>query len=324
MGFLFDDEDEAQHSDPDVAKALGQADSDTSKSYLIQGLAQMFQGKVNNDAFTGYRGKAAKKADGAVDAFKGKQDAAAKAAQQKMAAELVKERIMSQVAEGQKTRDNSNAQAQMGRDAAMERAKVMAAGSAQRAQMPKPYEYTDDSGNELIGQVVGGQVVKSPGDQVKKPAAADSSKNYRQSADKADQISTYLEEQLKLFDGQGDDKARIVQGRGMLKGMNSVFGPDAIGKDEASRLGGALEFGFDPATKGIDPRPSVPTFRQQIADQIASQKAVAAQHRKMIGGGASGGGGGKTEVKRQRSKNDPSKVKVIYSDGSEEVISDGQ
>jgi hypothetical protein len=147
-------------------------------------------------------------------------------------------------------------------------------------QTPSVQEYTNEAGDVLAGQKVGGRVIKSSADQVLKPVGAGANKHLVESAGKANQIANYLKAQLALFDAKTDEKDKIRLGRGMLKGMNSAFGPDAIGKDEAHRLGGSLEYGLDPAAKGwtsLAPNPAA--FRQQIVDQIDAQESAAKMNR---------------------------------------------
>ncbi len=144
---------------------------------------------------------------------------------------------------------------------------------------PQVQEYTNEAGDVLAGQKVGGRVIKSEGDTVLKPAVASSNKNLSDAAGKADQIANYLETQLQIYDSKKDPKEKIILGRGLLKGLNSAFGPDAIGVDEAKRLGGDLEYTFDLAGKGLDPSPNIASFRQKIVDQIQAQRAASTMNR---------------------------------------------
>lgn len=145
--------------------------------------------------------------------------------------------------------------------------------------------YTDADGNPITYNPKTGATGK-----VELPAGSKNkddnkaSKDWIAEAAKADKMANYLETQLKIYDAKPNDQEKIVFGRSMLKALNSAFGPDAIGVDEAKRLGGNLDFGFDFAGKGVDPRPNTGLFRKQIEDQIKTQRGTAEMHRRMASG----------------------------------------
>lgn len=152
-------------------------------------------------------------------------------------------------------------------------------------EKPSLQIYTDEKGNQLAGKKIGGKLIKSPDDEIVTPAVSGANKDLLQAAGKADQIGNYLEEQLKLFDSAKTPEEKIRLGRESLKGMNSTFGADAIGKEEAERLGGALEYGWDPAAKGLTKiAPDPAAFRTQLVNSIKSKRGTAAANRKMAAG----------------------------------------
>lgn len=77
------------------------------------------------------------------------------------------------------------------------------------------------------------------------------------------QIDAALKE---LSNPKATEQMKIQVGRQLLKTLNSPMGADAVGAEEAKRLGGYLEYTIDPATKGLNPfnwGPNLEKFKEQ-------------------------------------------------------------
>ena len=73
--------------------------------------------------------------------------------------------------------------------------------------------------------------------------ASDLAKNFESDYAKKSQISAVIEKELEVFDSlvkSGQIDAAVRHGEGTLKALNSAFGADAVGVEEAERLGGFL------------------------------------------------------------------------------------
>lgn len=74
--------------------------------------------------------------------------------------------------------------------------------------------------------------------------ASDLAKNFEGDYAKKSQIAAVIEKEVEMFDSlvkSGQVDAAVRHGEGTLKALNSAFGADAVGVEEADRLGGFLQ-----------------------------------------------------------------------------------
>ncbi len=117
----------------------------------------------------------------------------------------------------------------------------------------------------------------------------------------ADTLTAELAKYQQLLSEGKKDQAR-KHGEGMLKGINSQFGPDAIGTQEADRIGGFLQPLKSPFAAGSTFKVDYDMFADQVQAKIESIRAAAAMQQKKADGlrakdaasgfGTGGGGGG--------------------------------
>jgi|GEM_PF-5099194 len=97
-------------------------------------------------------------------------------------------------------------------------------------------------------------------------------------AQKKLQIAGYLDKELEVYRNQVNaknfDQAQMT-GRNMVKGLNSVFGPDAVGVEESKRLAGALEMFKAPWQPGSMIGRDFDMFDEQVAQKSNAMKAAA-------------------------------------------------
>jgi hypothetical protein len=132
---------------------------------------------------------------------------------------------------------------------------------------------------------------KRKAEESKKPKLPDAIKPTAESLSKKvtdyNAAVNYLTNELAQFsDKAKPEDVRVKIGEGMLKGLNSVLGPDAVGKDERESLGSFLKYKrgnlFEPGSfVGRD----LDSFAQQIKskiDSITATRAATANELKRI------------------------------------------
>ena len=166
-------------------------------------------------------------------------------------------------------------------------------------------------------------------------------------------IANQIDAVMGRWDELPDDQ-KVAQGRQLLKVLNSTEGADAVGSEEAKRLGGKLEyamgnfFNSNPTQFGRD----LPGFKEQglgtsraIRDAIASNdKEVKRVYSKvgihrdvrepgahpvarssgMINEANAGESDGRRQVVKKQFSKSRNKTKIVYSDGSEEFVDGNQ
>lgn len=96
---------------------------------------------------------------------------------------------------------------------------------------------------------------------------------------KKTQIASVIDAELEKFDAYieaGDEDAAVRQGEGMLKALNSAFGADAVGTEEAKRLGGFLQKFKAPWEPGSMMSRDLDLFSQQVRAKGEALRQAAA------------------------------------------------
>lgn len=146
-------------------------------------------------------------------------------------------------------------------------------------------------------------------------------------AKKASAIN-YIQAELDKWDSYTDEQ-KLTQGRQLIKPLNSVMGQDAVGAEEVKRLAANLEFAKGNFTNDnpIYFGRNLDGFKQQVQDTLNSMKTMVSQNQKLVDEAY----GRKTPIRPENRKTESkrffnaakNKTKIVYSDGSEEII-DGQ
>jgi hypothetical protein len=192
------------------------------------------------------------------------------------------------------------------------------------------------------GPAAGGAGASAPGGK----AAADVAKSFETDYAKKTQITAVIDRELEQFKkfmdaGKVDEAAR--HGEGMLKALNSAFGADAVGVEEADRLGGYLKPLKAPWEPGSMVGRDLDLFYEQVKAKSDALKAAAGDSLQRAETTRSGGiqalssptKPGEAEVSDEVAVTAPrrlvgqqyspsrNKTKLIYSDGKEEIV-DGE
>lgn len=161
--------------------------------------------------------------------------------------------------------------------------KRRAAGSGAPRTRERPYEYVDKDGNKRLGRYIEGQgLVQSNGDPIVAPRTAGTEfktlapedqevvKDLAKKNASKIAIANQIDAVMKNWDNLSEDQ-QVAQGRQLLKTLNSTEGTDAIGVEEAKRLGAKLEFALgnftndNPTQFGRD----LEGFKTQAQDTVA-------------------------------------------------------
>jgi hypothetical protein len=95
---------------------------------------------------------------------------------------------------------------------------------------------------------------------------------------KKTQIASVIDAELDKFNSYveaGDEDAAVRQGEGMLKALNSAFGPDAVGVEESKTLGGFLKKFKEPWAPGSTFGRDLDMFSQQVKGKSEALKQAA-------------------------------------------------
>lgn len=161
-------------------------------------------------------------------------------------------------------------------------------------------------------------------------------------------IANQIEGVMKNWDRLSDDQ-KIAQGSQLLKTLNSTEGADAIGKEEAERLGSFLHYKmFNLTNPGSFIGRDLDEFKKQAmgtaggireairANQLVQndlyrrhgvdrqdpapiQRVPGQMSPSLMGPTEANAAGGKVVVRKQRNKS-TGEIKVTYSDGSQEIV----
>lgn len=123
-------------------------------------------------------------------------------------------------------------------------------------------------------------------------SVADVAKNFEADYAKKTQISNVMDRELEKFkklmdEGRTDEAVR--HGEGMLKALNSAFGADAVGTEEAKRLGGFLQAFKAPWEPGSMVGRDLDLFYNQVLEKSSAIRGAATdsltEAKKIRGGG---------------------------------------
>ena len=97
-------------------------------------------------------------------------------------------------------------------------------------------------------------------------------------------IANEIEKTITIFDDPKiSEDQKIVAGQSLLKVLNSTQGADAVGVEEAQRLGGLLEYKiFNPTGPGSFFGRDIPEFRNQTALTVNRLRDAVDSNRQMI------------------------------------------
>ena len=150
-----------------------------------------------------------------------------------------------------------------------------------------PFEGQGPGGVVLQRNTKTGQMREVPlpkgWDQKQKPDAesksvGDLAKNFESDYAKKSQIASVIEKEVEKFDElvrSGNIDAAVRHGEGTLKALNSAFGADAVGVEEADRLGGFLQRFKAPWKPGRMIGYDLDLFSKQLKDKAEVLRGAA-------------------------------------------------
>lgn len=147
------------------------------------------------------------------------------------------------------------------------------------------FEYTDSKGNKRLGRMASnGTRLMDESDPLKETASAGDkpsgkiAENFEGDYAKKTQIASVIDAELEKFNAlvaAGDEDGAAKQGKGMLKALNSAFGADAVGAQEAESLGGFLDPIKKPWAEGSMFSRDLDKFAEQVKNKSDVLKKAA-------------------------------------------------
>lgn len=154
------------------------------------------------------------------------------------------------------------------------------------------------TGEQRVGTIVG---KKAGAEAPEHKAAGAVAANFEGDYAKKTQIVSVIDRELQKFEEfvkNGDTDGAARHGQGMLKALNSAFGADAVGKDEADRLGGYLKPFKAPWEPGSMMHRDLDLFAEQVRAKADALRGAAAdslaQAERIREGGLKAAGGGQS------------------------------
>jgi len=139
------------------------------------------------------------------------------------------------------------------------------------------------------------------------------------------QISQVIDREVAIFDQKvnaGDVEGAVRHGEGMLKALNSAFGADAVGTEEAKRLGGFLQRFKAPWTPGSMTNYDLDKFSQQVHDKSSALKSAGQDSLQRAKSFRSGGGEIEPDGKMVQVTNGEETLEIPEGD-LQEALNDG-